>query len=120
MGAHCHLRQERRENTPAIVSASNWLMLAFSARLPLRRAFALERGVGPLQPENRFGAEKPRGGRGHEAADPHDEPYVVGNAALGQGEEHRGAEKRSEEHTSELQSPMYLVCRLLLEKKKIE
>src|ERR1017187_10887496 len=26
---------------------------------------------------------------------------------------------RSEEHTSELQSPMYLVCRLLLEKKKI-
>src|SRR5437762_5487011 len=28
------------------------------------------------------------------------------------------AEERSEEHTSELQSPMYLVCRLLLEKKK--
>src|SRR5437879_11094936 len=28
------------------------------------------------------------------------------------------AEQRSEEHTSELQSPMYLVCRLLLEKKK--
>src|SRR5437762_6886067 len=27
-------------------------------------------------------------------------------------------DKRSEEHTSELQSPMYLVCRLLLEKKK--
>src|SRR5437763_13438115 len=26
---------------------------------------------------------------------------------------------RSEEHTSELQSPMYLVCRLLLEKKKV-
>src|SRR5437879_7292682 len=25
---------------------------------------------------------------------------------------------RSEEHTSELQSPMYLVCRLLLEKQK--
>src|SRR5437762_8103530 len=27
------------------------------------------------------------------------------------------ASYRSEEHTSELQSPMYLVCRLLLEKK---
>src|SRR5437879_9072801 len=27
-------------------------------------------------------------------------------------------DSRSEEHTSELQSPMYLVCRLLLEKKK--
>src|SRR5437762_8165368 len=26
-------------------------------------------------------------------------------------------QERSEEHTSELQSPMYLVCRLLLEKK---
>src|ERR1017187_7751583 len=27
--------------------------------------------------------------------------------------------KRSEEHTSELQSPMYLVCRLLLEKNQL-
>src|SRR5437879_10516657 len=27
------------------------------------------------------------------------------------------ARERSEEHTSELQSPMYLVCRLLLERK---
>src|SRR3712207_7185260 len=33
---------------------------------------------------------------------------------LGLGEEHL----RSEEHTSELQSRQYLVCRLLLEKKK--
>src|SRR5205823_4207083 len=35
--------------------------------------------------------------------------------AAGQGERARG---RSEEHTSELQSLAYLVCRLLLEKKK--
>src|SRR5438876_3801907 len=28
-------------------------------------------------------------------------------------------ETRSEEHTSELQSPVHLVCRLLLEKKKV-
>src|SRR3712207_7550211 len=43
------------------------------------------------------------------------------------GREHRGgelrsrdapADHRSEEHTSELQSRQYLVCRLLLEKKK--
>src|SRR5437762_8620729 len=27
--------------------------------------------------------------------------------------------RRSEEHTSELQSPMYLVCRLLLDKTKL-
>src|SRR3712207_7696372 len=31
---------------------------------------------------------------------------------------HDAAHERSEEHTSELQSRQYLVCRLLLEKKK--
>src|SRR5438876_7560007 len=36
---------------------------------------------------------------------------------LGQREQIRVAD-RSEEHTSELQSPVHLVCRLLLEKKK--
>src|SRR3712207_7483482 len=38
---------------------------------------------------------------------------------LGAGLEHvvREADDRSEEHTSELQSRQYLVCRLLLEKK---
>src|SRR5690348_18487168 len=34
----------------------------------------------------------------------------------GRGRSH--AQRRSEEHTSELQSPVHLVCRLLLEKKK--
>src|SRR5256885_11366053 len=43
--------------------------------------------------------------------------------ALGEGPLQRragagGASGRSEEHTSELQSPCNLVCRLLLEKKK--
>src|SRR3712207_7816530 len=38
----------------------------------------------------------------------------VGVRALG-----RAQRARSEEHTSELQSRQYLVCRLLLEKKKI-
>src|SRR2546429_4210962 len=32
---------------------------------------------------------------------------------------HEGLHLRSEEHTSELQSRLHLVCRLLLEKKKI-
>src|SRR3712207_7564767 len=32
--------------------------------------------------------------------------------------EHARHDRRSEEHTSELQSRQYLVCRLLLEKKK--
>src|SRR5437762_29763 len=43
-------------------------------------------------------------------ASPLDLHVVVLNLSRGRG--------RSEEHTSELQSPMYLVCRLLLEKKK--
>src|SRR2546425_5307198 len=34
------------------------------------------------------------------------------------GEQDHAVERRSEEHTSELQSLAYLVCRLLLEKKK--
>src|SRR3712207_7232340 len=38
------------------------------------------------------------------------------NAALGKGK--KPLPVRSEEHTSELQSRQYLVCRLLLEKKK--
>src|SRR2546426_6957002 len=51
----------------------------------------------------------------------HDEPrelagsrVVEAQAALDDG----GRPQRSEEHTSELQSPCNLVCRLLLEKKK--
>src|SRR5258708_27033681 len=39
---------------------------------------------------------------------------------LGDGERRRSqGQPRSEEHTSELQSPDHLVCRLLLEKKKV-
>src|SRR3712207_7364027 len=40
-----------------------------------------------------------------------------GDGAGGGGARRRGATARSEEHTSELQSRQYLVCRLLLEKK---
>src|SRR6185436_20263113 len=35
------------------------------------------------------------------------------------GRERRPLRRRSEEHTSELQSPDHLVCRLLLETKKV-
>src|SRR2546426_7940060 len=46
--------------------------------------------------------------------------YTVGQRrGLGRaGPEPQAAPLRSEEHTSELQSPCNLVCRLLLEKKK--
>src|SRR3712207_7442301 len=42
----------------------------------------------------------------------------VSAAAYVAGDLPDGMEPRSEEHTSELQSRQYLVCRLLLEKKK--
>src|SRR5258707_3991912 len=53
-------------------------------------------------------------------------PHLVAAAARADRRGRRGrgaargatARRRSEEHTSELQSRQYLVCRLLLEKKK--
>src|SRR3712207_9199693 len=43
---------------------------------------------------------------------------VLERVAHGVADDGRGVGLRSEEHTSELQSRQYLVCRLLLEKKK--
>src|SRR5690348_18179218 len=53
-------------------------------------------------------------------------PHLVAEAAFALGaatgdardNTRRSLAARSEEHTSELQSPVHLVCRLLLEKKK--
>src|SRR5437764_9397721 len=60
--------------------------------------------------ERRF--DKPR-------AEPrYDPPGDIDAALRSQGQRQIVGGIRSEEHTSELQSPMYLVCRLLLEKKK--
>src|SRR5205823_12618379 len=50
----------------------------------------------------------------HEAAEAQDR---IGDLA-GDLVDHHALDLRSEEHTSELQSLAYLVCRLLLEKKK--
>src|SRR2546425_9588296 len=61
-------------------------------------------------------ARAPRGLARAGALSPPDEPHLVclsGVRQAGLG----GARGRSEEHTSELQSLAYLVCRLLLEKK---
>src|SRR5256885_9572101 len=55
----------------------------------------------------------PQGDRG-----PVDE-YQPGRRGRAQGPVERVGPARSEEHTSELQSPCNLVCRLLLEKKML-
>src|SRR2546426_4692227 len=46
------------------------------------------------------------------------EPFALRSEAVRGRHFHVLEEDRSEEHTSELQSPCNLVCRLLLEKKK--
>src|SRR3712207_7341402 len=67
-------------------------------------------------------ARRPGLGEGHLAPGQRDE-VVAGHGQPDVRPGHLGAivhgvEARSEEHTSELQSRQYLVCRLLLEKKK--
>ena len=47
----------------------------------------------------------------------HPDRFQEGTSKKDAAEEKIKDINRSEEHTSELQSPMYLVCRLLLEKK---
>src|SRR5437879_9679955 len=60
---------------------------------------------------------QPAAGSGHAAKDGGIPPRRARRCAK-QNRPPASHRKRSEEHTSELQSPMYLVCRLLLEKKK--
>src|SRR3712207_7807612 len=68
--------------------------------------------------------EGPAGARGPAAALVDDQVALRRVAAGGEKGDQAAAairrtnENRSEEHTSELQSRQYLVCRLLLEKKK--
>src|SRR3712207_8368181 len=60
------------------------------------------------------------GERGEREVRQHDRDRLahVGGAVEPKGAHPDDDEARSEEHTSELQSRQYLVCRLLLEKKK--
>src|SRR3712207_6935409 len=60
--------------------------------------------------------EEGRGRRGERAARRLDQHQLQHQRGVGQRAD--GELPRSEEHTSELQSRQYLVCRLLLEKKK--
>src|SRR3712207_7545411 len=61
-------------------------------------------------------ARRPHGGVGRGAVEPR--PLRGGGATPRPSRRGPGNLARSEEHTSELQSRQYLVCRLLLEKKK--
>src|SRR3712207_7891763 len=61
----------------------------------------------------------PLSGRSQSSAQPRcDPPHSLRSQDGGERSSNGVATRRSEEHTSELQSRQYLVCRLLLEKKK--
>src|SRR5205823_7919451 len=78
-----------------------------------------------LEPEHRRGLERERlepvlVHRGPLAREPRLRAVPVEETTVGHAVELHDRTGRSEEHTSELQSLAYLVCRLLLEKKKIK
>src|SRR3712207_8823350 len=81
----------------------------FRSRFPLRRLVLSAALAWALTLPNRGTAEVVRF-----RFVPADANGTMTQVAAGPG----GAPGRSEEHTSELQSRQYLVCRLLLEKKK--
>src|SRR5207248_9334903 len=94
--------------------------VAFDARKAQRDAAGVARAPlhaveGDLDDQRRLRANRPLIARALEAEQPLRLPgeHLVGEAL-------EGLADRSEEHTSELQSPYDLVCRLLLEKKKKE
>src|SRR3712207_7831570 len=64
------------------------------------------------------GRDPLRGARADEAASHLGDPGGRAGAERPRRAPPRHPDQRSEEHTSELQSRQYLVCRLLLEKKK--
>src|SRR3712207_7747049 len=80
----------------------------------LSRSEAEQREVEPRMVAQLLAQALLVGGRRAVRAELRLHPHQRGPSLLG----HRAEQRRSEEHTSELQSRQYLVCRLLLEKKK--
>src|SRR3712207_7594726 len=73
----------------------------------------------PAHHPGQFGPAEQRDDDRQGEVDPHDAPVARERGGKPHPERDRGDRaQRSEEHTSELQSRQYLVCRLLLEKKK--
>src|SRR3712207_8233438 len=90
------------------------LMIRRPPRSTLFPYTTLFRSRGPRRPARR-GPPDPR----REPAGAHRRGVLLGARAarVGRPPPRRRPRSRSEEHTSELQSRQYLVCRLLLEKK---
>src|SRR5205823_13943936 len=100
------------------------LVILSSPRSPLFPYTTLFRSAGPFDlTEGCIARQLSCGAHGRLLRRPNQLKREVRDPATGQrlpGARHPGVavQDRSEEHTSELQSLAYLVCRLLLEKKK--
>src|SRR2546425_13377107 len=137
----CLVRPWRESDAAAITPHANdrdvWLNLRDRFPHPYRTADAVEyiRSVASQRPPVSFVivvGDDPAGGIGLRLGEDIERRsaeigYWIGCAYLGRGiitaavravTTYAFASLRSEEHTSELQSLAYLVCRLLLEKKK--
>src|SRR3712207_9220812 len=93
--------------------------LSLHDALPISGAPAHARGGadGPARAVRHRRAGAPHDGRGAHGGD-----HRAAEAEVRRRDRHprsEGPVQRSEEHTSELQSRQYLVCRLLLEKKNL-
>src|SRR3712207_8269620 len=91
-----------------------------STLFPYTTLFRSDQGLAAGEGAPAVGRGDPDGGRGVAAptADRPDRPLLRAPRRREHAAGGDAARVRSEEHTSELQSRQYLVCRLLLEKKK--
>src|SRR3712207_8874044 len=90
-----------------------------STLFPYTTLFRSRLVTGPVLPNRQLGRRlrrsSPHGARVCLGTQNRDQFHALRGCA---NQHERGGAQRSEEHTSELQSRQYLVCRLLLEKKK--
>src|SRR2546429_4973228 len=85
-----------------------------STLFPYTTLFRSCRGVGRLDAEQHAGYESTSSQRDQDAQS---KPDAAEEQTVAQDHPKNARTRRSEEHTSELQSRLHLVCRLLLEKK---
>src|SRR6266487_5981607 len=103
--------------TMPLVGFGTWQMRGREAYEAVR--YALEVGYRHLDTATMYGNETEVGRALRDSGLRRDEVFVATKLLPSRaGHERETLTARSDEHTSELQSPVHIVCRLLLEKKK--
>src|SRR5437762_4673414 len=96
-----------------VVNAVSWCPPCIYTVGATRAGVSMDQNKNPNKPEQ--GTGQPQNPGGNKPGQQGGNQPGQQNWNPGQGGQ-QGGNKRSEEHTSELQSPMYLVCRLPLER----